>query len=238
MSEVIAIRGNIRSDANPLTYEWSKEGSRYFPKAMVSNAENILRFLELGYTPNVTDAQNILGYFNHIDMHQKNYLIQAVIDPSQHHFLYRVLAPIKTDEGRLRELLRIHDMWVLYFGAVVFKNNPIGRLVGNGVTSSRRWAIVSELDKESSDSSIESNQEKTNDIKDDFSLRNQRHSSTTDNAIADENVKSSEQQNNDVEASKKHQKEPISQSSNAIKSNNSKVPSEPGNSLLGSVIRK
>ncbi|WP_035564286.1 hypothetical protein [Halomonas sp. KO116] len=237
MSEVIAIRGHIRSDVNPLTYEWSKEGSRYFPKAMVSNAENILRFLELGYTPNVTDAQNILGYFNHIDMHQKSYLIQAVIDPSQHHFLYRVLSPIKTDEGRLRELLRIHDMWVLYFGAVVFKNNPIERLVGNGVTSHRRWAIVSELDRDNSDSSIESNQEKLNDNKDGYAVSKKDYSSTPTNAIGGEQKMPSKHQSYDAEENNRP-KESIPQPSKSKKQNNSKAPTKPGNSLLDSVIKK
>lgn len=125
MTNYIALRGHIYSDSNPLTYEWSKLGSRFFPKSLVSNSENILRFLSLGFRPNRTDVKNILSGLKRVEHKQKGYLLQVTIDPDQHHFLYRTLAPIKTDEGRLQELLRIHDMWVLFFGSAIYSENPI-----------------------------------------------------------------------------------------------------------------
>ncbi len=144
MNNLIALRGHIYSDLNPLTYEWSKLGSRFFPKSLVSNSENILRFLALGFRPNIIDVKNILTGLNKVGHKQKGYLLQVTIDPDQHHFLYRTLEPIKTDEGRLQELLRIHDMWVLFFGSAVYLDNPIKKLLESSKYEIEWPAILSE----------------------------------------------------------------------------------------------
>lgn len=131
MSEIIQLRGHIRSDANYLTYEWHKKGTRFFPKALVSNAENILRFLSLGYRANEVTPELINASIGKGENNQKPYLLQVSIDYNQHHFLYLALHPIKTQDGQLSELLRIHDLWVLFFGLLVYEENPLKALAEN-----------------------------------------------------------------------------------------------------------
>lgn len=131
MSKIIQLRGHIRSDANYLTYEWHKKGSRFFPKALVSNAENILRFLSLGYRVDNLTPDMINDFIDKGKVNQKPYLLQVSVDYNQHHFLYLALHPIKTHDGQLSELLRIHDLWVLIFGLLVYENNPLKALAGD-----------------------------------------------------------------------------------------------------------
>tara|TARA_R110002051_G_scaffold53697_1_gene101003 strand:+ start:4586 stop:5272 length:687 start_codon:yes stop_codon:yes gene_type:complete len=151
MVNYIVLRGHIYADVNPLSLAWSKKGSRLFPKAMVSNAENILRFLSLGFNPEINHAQNILSALNNENPKQKPYLLQVSIDPDQHHFLYNTLSPIKTDEGRLQELLRIHDMWVLFFGSHIYTDNPVKKLL-NSSSHHFKWSLVATTSSSPDDS--------------------------------------------------------------------------------------
>lgn len=154
MVNYIVLRGHIYADVNPLSLAWSKKGSRLFPKAMVSNAENILRFLSLGFNPEINHAQNILSALNNEKPKQKPYLLQVSIDPDQHHFLYNTLSPIKTDEGRLQELLRIHDMWVLFIGSHIYTDNPVKTLLSSS-SHHFKWSLVATTNASPDDSGAE-----------------------------------------------------------------------------------
>lgn len=135
MKHTLELRGHIRSESNILSYVWHKKGTRFFPKSLVSNAESILRFLALGYKPNIILSDDIIRTIGKSRIEQKSYPLKVFIDPDQHFFLYRTLENIKEDGARFYELLRIHDLWVLYFGLIVYEGHPLEKLIENAMKS-------------------------------------------------------------------------------------------------------
>lgn len=147
MSEILHLRGKIKPENNSLSFLWSSRGSRNFPKAMVSNAENILRFIALGYRPIERDINAVLDRVGMASLVDKPYTLQAVIDSDQHSFLYQALKGVGSKEEIFEELIRIHDLWVISFGLAIYKENPIKSLLSENLKNRRRYSLVADIDR-------------------------------------------------------------------------------------------
>ncbi|MGP9796994.1 hypothetical protein ACT3UJ_06515 [Halomonas sp. 86] len=147
MSDTLHLRGKIKPENNSLSFLWSSRGSRNFPKAMVSNAENILRFIALGYRPIERDINDVLDRVGMASLVDKPYTLQAVIDSEQHSFLYQALKELGSNEEIFDELVRIHDLWVISFGLAIYKENPIKSLLSDYLNNRRRYSLVSDVGK-------------------------------------------------------------------------------------------
>lgn len=126
--ETLYFRGYIRPDIHPLTYSWSQNGRRFFPKSLVSNAESMLRFIAMGLNPQAEHAYKRINELSKVSFNDNGYLVAVVVDPHQHVFLYNVLSNINDPDAMLNEICRIHDMWVLVFGLTLYTDSPLKQL--------------------------------------------------------------------------------------------------------------